>query len=314
MNKPKRYERVFWVELHKIKPNPMQPRREFDDERLRDLAESIRQYGVLQPIVVIKKEIENPSGVAVEYELITGERRLRASKVAGLSQIPVVIQDDMENKIKLELAIIENLQREDLNPIERARAFKQLIDEFNLRHHEVASRVGKSREYVTNTVRLISLPEEIQASLMKGEISEGHCRPLLMLIDRKEEQSQLFRDIIEKKINVREAERISRGIAVERARKRKEKFQEVGLHSAGDPEIEVEIDPETQILEKKLSDTLGANVKIERMGGKGRIYIDFFSDEELQALLGRVLSEREISESEALEKRMEELNEESFTL
>ncbi len=275
MNKPKRYERIFWIETEKIKPNPMQPRREFNEENLRSLSDSIRHYGILQPLVVTRKEIETDSGAIVEYELITGERRLRAAQMAGLYQVPVIVHDDEENKIKLELAIIENLQREDLNPIERAQAFKKLVDEFRLRHHEIASRVGKSREYVTNTIRLLLLPVEIQTAVVNGEISEGHCRPILMLSERKEEQIKLYQDIIAQKISVRAAERISRSIAVERARRPNDL-----------------IDPEMKLIEQKLADSLGTAVQIERDGEKRRIKIEFFSDEELQAFLNKIINDR----------------------
>lgn len=275
MNKPKRYERIFWIETEKIKPNPMQPRREFNEENLRSLSDSIRHYGILQPLVVTRKEIETDSGAIVEYELITGERRLRAAQMAGLYQVPVIVHDDEENKIKLELAIIENLQREDLNPIERAQAFKKLVDEFRLRHHEIASRVGKSREYVTNTIRLLLLPVEIQTAVVNGEISEGHCRPILMLSERKEEQIKLYQDIVGKKISVRAAERISRSIAVERARRPNDL-----------------IDPEMRLIEQKLADSLGTAVQIERDGEKRRIKIEFFSDEELQAFLNKIINDR----------------------
>jgi ParB family chromosome partitioning protein len=281
MNKPKRYERIFWIETEKIKPNPMQPRREFNEENLRSLSDSIRHYGILQPLVVTRKEIETDSGAIVEYELITGERRLRAAQMAGLYQVPVIVHDDEENKIKLELAIIENLQREDLNPIERAQAFKKLVDEFRLRHHEIASRVGKSREYVTNTIRLLLLPVEIQTAVVNGEISEGHCRPILMLSERKEEQIKLYQDIVGKKISVRAAERISRSIAVERARPPRSE--------AGRPNDL--IDPEMKLIEQKLADSLGTAVQIERDGEKRRIKIEFFSDEELQAFLNKIIND-----------------------
>ncbi len=152
---------VFLIEVGKIKPNPMQPRKEFDEKKLGDLAESIRQYGVLQPLIVVRKEYEVESGTSVEYELIAGERRLMASKKAGLKQVPVIIHDEPAEQVKLELALIENIQREDLNPVERARAFRQLIDAFHLKHHEVGSKIGKSREFVTNTLRILSLPEEM---------------------------------------------------------------------------------------------------------------------------------------------------------
>ncbi|MCK9352307.1 MAG: ParB/RepB/Spo0J family partition protein, partial [Candidatus Pacebacteria bacterium] len=149
VDKPKMYDSIFWIEVEKIKPNPYQPRREFDESRLRELADSIRQYGVLQPLVVTRREFEKEDGgIGVEYELISGERRLRASKLAGIKQVPSVIRTgEDDNRVKLELAIIENLQREDLNPVDRARAFGQLASEFNLKHNEIGKRVGRSREY-----------------------------------------------------------------------------------------------------------------------------------------------------------------------
>ncbi len=271
-NNLQKQQSVFWIEIDKIKPNPMQPRVEFGEERLADLADSVRQYGVLQPLIVTRKEVETIAGISVEYELIAGERRLRASKMAGLYQVPVIIREDSSDKIKLELAIIENLQREDLNPIERARAFKQLIDTFNLKHHEVAKRVGRTRVYVSNSVRLLNLPEKIQQALQAGEIYEGHMSPLLMLSDHQEEQVNLFREILEKKLNVRQSEGIARQIAVERVRK---------LDTAAMP-------PHIRAIEEKLADSLGTRVRIERIGKRGKIHIEFFSDEELQAFLERV--------------------------
>src|SRR3989339_882642 len=198
---------VFLIEVGKIRPNSQQPRTEFDLEKIKDLSESIRQYGVLQPLVVIRRETENENGISVEYELIAGERRLRASKLAGLSQVPVVIRKESDEKTKLELAIIENLQREDLNAIDRAMAFEKLVNNFKLKHHEVATRVGKSREYVSNTIRLLMLAEEIQSGLTMGDISEGHCRALLALDGRLEEQMTLYRDIVGKKMSVRLVEK-----------------------------------------------------------------------------------------------------------
>src|SRR3989338_1466646 len=189
-----RYDSVYWVEVERIKPNPFQPRKNFDEAALASLAESIRSYGVLQPLTVTRKEIERPGeGIQVEYELIAGERRLRAAKLAGIAQVPVVIRSgEDDDRMKLELAIIENLQREDLNAIDRARAFQRLVAEFGLKHGEIGKRVGKSREYVSNTLRILSLPLEMQDALASGDISEGHTRPLLMLIDRPLEQKTLF--------------------------------------------------------------------------------------------------------------------------
>ncbi|MDO8620651.1 MAG: ParB/RepB/Spo0J family partition protein, partial [bacterium] len=213
---------VFWVEVEKIKPNPFQPRREFDEGRLSELAESIRMYGILQPLVVTRKEIaKEDGGLATEYELISGERRLRASRLAGLSQVPVLIRQGEENdREKLELAIIENLQREDLNAVDRARAFKRLASEFGFKHAEIGKKVGKSREYVSNTLRILDLSEEILTALSEGKINEGHTRPLLMLSDRPQEQMTLFKEIMYKKVTVREAENIARRIAYDRARKK----------------------------------------------------------------------------------------------
>ncbi|MBP9855689.1 MAG: ParB/RepB/Spo0J family partition protein [Candidatus Pacebacteria bacterium] len=263
---------IFWIEVEKIKPNPFQPRREFDEDRLRDLSDSVRQYGVLQPLVVTRKEIvREDGGITSEYELIAGERRLRASKLAGLSKVPAIIRTGEEtDKLKLEMAIIENLQREDLNPVDRAQAFHQLVNEFGLKHIEVAKRVGKSREYVSNSVRILALPQEIIDALVKKEITEGHTRPLLMLMDRPAEQATLFREIIAKRMTVRDAENISRRIAYDKVRK-KERF----------------IDPNILDMEEKLSEQLGTRVKVEKQpnSDNGRITIDFFNKEDLSRIL-----------------------------
>lgn len=266
---------IFWIELEKIKPNPYQPRREFDPVALKDLSESIRMYGLLQPLVVTRREkIKDDGGLAVEYELISGERRLRASKLAGLAQIPALIRSGEDSpQVKLELAIIENLQREDLNSVDRARAFQQLADEFNFKHAQIAEKVGKSREYVTNTIRLLMLPEHMLLALQEKKITEGHTRPLLMLVDRKEQQETLFKEIMYKKLTVREAEASARAIATERARKR---------------EAVAGSDPELAELEGKLNEALGTRVQIEKRasdGNGGKLVIDFFSKEDLHQLL-----------------------------
>jgi len=275
---------IFWIEVDKIRPNELQPRTEFDQERLADLAESIKQYGVLQPLTVIRREKETESGIAVEYELIAGERRWRASKLAGLLQVPVIIRDDEGEKIKLELAIIENLQREDLNPLERAFAFKKLIDQFSLKHHEVGARVGKSRVFVTNTLRMLNLPKGMQDALSRGEINEGHTRPLLMLTDRPEEQQKLFTAILGGKTNVREAELHARNIAKERARK-----------------LELVINRDMKNVAEKLSDLLGTRVSVEQDGNRGKILIDFFSEEEFRALIEKVSGDRVIENTVPVE-------------
>jgi ParB family chromosome partitioning protein len=277
---------IFWVDVEKVKPNPFQPRREFDEARLRDLADSIRQYGVLQPLTVSRMEqVKEDGGIAVEYELIAGERRLRASKLAGLEQVPVIIRVGDDNMAKLELAIIENLQREDLNPVERARAFFRLTEEFKFTHGQVGAKVGKSREHVSNTLRLLALPQEILDGLSAGKITEGHTRPILMLADRPEEQMVLFKEIMFKKMTVRDAERIARRIAVDRIRKK-----------------EYLPDPELADLEDKLQETLGTRVHIDRRENGGQIMIDFFSNEDLHTILDLLKSNQVKNPTEMLDK------------
>ncbi|MCR4334210.1 MAG: ParB/RepB/Spo0J family partition protein [Patescibacteria group bacterium] len=278
---------IFWIEVEKVKPNPYQPRREFDEARLKDLSESIRMYGILQPLVVTRKEFaKEDGGLAVEYELISGERRLRGAKLAGLIQVPAIIRNGEEDaRVKLELAIIENLQREDLNAVDRARAFEQLVKEFNMKHLQIAEKMGKSREYVSNSIRILALPEDIIVALSEGKISEGHTRPLLMLNDRPEERGTLFKEILFKKLSVRESENIARRIAVEKTRK-KETF----------------LNPETIELETKLSESLGTRVHIEKREVGGKITIDFFSINDLRVILDLVNSNKLKPKTEMMER------------
>ncbi len=260
---------IFWIDTDKIKPNPFQPRRDFDEARLQDLAGSIKQYGVLQPLTVSRMETEKEGGgLLTEYELIAGERRLRAARLAGVLQVPVIIRTGDTAMMKLELAIIENLQREDLNVVDRARAFFRLANEFKFTHNEIAKKMGRSREYVSNTLRILSLPEEILNGLSEGKITEGHTRPILMLADHPEEQLVLFKEIVYKKITVREAERLARKIAYERVRKK-----------------EFMPDPEIMELEEEFQDKLGTRVHIDRKELGGQIKIDYFSTEDLRAIL-----------------------------
>lgn len=277
---PTKYDSVFWIDVDRIIPNPYQPRKEFSEEGLKSLAESIRQYGVLQPLVVSRTDVEKPDGLESVYELIAGERRLRASKLAGLKQVPVVIRQGDSNLTKLELAIIENLQREDLNAIDRAKALQKLIDEFGISHAETAAKIGKSREYVSNSLRLLSLPEHMQTAIVNKEINEGHARPLLALNSRPEERETLFKEIILKKLPVRAAERIARSIAQERVHKHHRKSLEM-----------VEI-------EKALTETLGTRVIIETNAEGGRLLIDFFSPDDLQQLVAALAAEQKGKEAE----------------
>lgn len=279
---PTKYDSVFWIEVDRILPNPYQPRKDFNEESLKSLAESIRQYGVLQPLVVSRTDIEKPEGgLESVYELIAGERRLRASKLAGLKQIPVVIRQGESNLTKLELAIIENLQREDLNAIDRAKALRNLIEEFGISHAETAAKIGKSREYVSNSLRLLSLPEHMQIAIVGREMSEGHARPLMALNNRPEERETLFKEIILKRLPVRAAERIARSIAQERVHKYHRKS------------------PEMVALEKSLTETLGTRVIIETNAEGGRLLIDFFSPEDL-SVIATTLATRPASKLNAL--------------
>jgi ParB family transcriptional regulator, chromosome partitioning protein len=281
---------IFWVETERILPNPFQPRVDFDEGKLRELADSIRQYGVLQPLTVTRREVEDPErGIFVEYELIAGERRLRASRLASVKQVPVIIRSQEEDDLtKLELAIIENLQREDLNPLDRAKAFGKLSNDFGMKHVQIAEKVGRSREFVSNTIRMLAMPEVMQQALFVGQISEGHTRPLLMLNDKPEEQNTLFREIVDKKMTVRDSEKIARRIAVDKARKK-------------------DLSPELLTMEKKLTETLGTRVRIEQKDGEGKdlggkVLIDFFSAEDLNSLLEKLAAQQ--AELEALKRTM----------
>ena len=280
---PTKYDSVFWIDVDKIHPNPYQPRREFDEVKLKSLAESIRQYGLLQPLTVTRSDVERPDGgLGSEYELIAGERRLRAAKLIALKQVPVVIRTGETSLTKLELAIIENLQREDLNAIDRAKALHQLVEQFGISHAETAAKIGKSREYVSNSLRLLSLPEVMQNAIVAKEISEGHARTLLALNDRPEEREILFKEITLKKLSVRAAERIARSIAQERVRKHHRKT------------------PEMAELEKSLTESLGTRVIIEANAEGGRLSIDFFSPEDLSHLVA-ALAAQQVSGAQAAE-------------
>lgn len=265
---------IFFIEVDKIKPNPFQTRSEFDQAKLQDLADSIKMYGILQPLVVTRKEvIKEDGGLTTEYELIAGERRLRASKLAGLREVPALIRaKEDDDRAKLELAIIENLQREDISPVDKARAFKQLAEKFGMTHGEIAKKVGKSREYVSNSIRVLGLPEEMLVAMAQGKITEGHSRPLLMLSERPEEQHVLFKDIMLRKLTVRDAEKISRKIAIEKVRK-------------------TNLLPDAQLMEieHEIGTILGTRVNIAKKEEGGRIQIDFFNEEDLHNIVALLL-------------------------
>lgn len=273
--KPAASDAVFHIEVEKIKPNPHQPRRNFDEETLKELAASIREFGMLQPIVVSKIEKETPAGTDVEYQLIAGERRLLASKMLGLERIPAIIRSvDLERE-RLELAVIENIQRENLNPIERARAFARLQNEFRLTQREIASRLGKSRETIANTVRLLDLPTAIKEALEKNLVSESHGR-LLLAVSDPAAQERIFRELLEKRMTTRDLKNRVRETKAPREASASE-----------------EMTPEMKMLQEKLSAELGAPVKIESSGEKGRITITFFSPEELKNIVQKLGGEEE---------------------
>ena len=265
-------DRIFHIELENIDPNPHQPRRDFDEEGLRELANSIREFGILQPLIVSKVEKESDFGQSVRYELIAGERRLKAAQMLGLPTVPAIIKNTVPDIEKLEMAVIENIQRTDLNPIEAARAMSRLQDEFGLTQREVASKLGKSREAVSNTVRLLSLPSEIQNAIAEGKINESQGRILLSLEDPKL-QISIFAEILRDNLSVRQVE--------SKIRKIKNK-----LSGAEDTKGEASFaDVETKALQERLEEFLGTKVQVMRDGKSGKIIINFYSQEELNAVL-----------------------------
>lgn len=276
-------EAIFLIEIEKIKPNPHQPRRNFDEESLKELAASIREFGILQPLIVSKIEKEVESGTEVEYKLIAGERRLMAAKMLGWERVPAIIKNIAQQSDQLEIAITENLQRTDLNPIETARAYAKLQDEFRLTQREIATRLGKSRETIANTLRLLNLPSEIQEALAKNQINESQAR-LLLIIDDLNQQQNLFKEILNNNLSVRELRQRIRKPAQEST-----------------PEIQnlITVDPEIVNLQEKLTELLGAQVKINppATGEKGgKIVITFYSPEEIQGIIEKLTTTNENSD------------------
>lgn len=259
------------IPLDRISFSPYQPRKRYDDEGFEDLVRSVRVHGILQPIVVRAKGENN-------YELVAGERRVRAASAAGLTKIPAVVRD-LTNQQSLEVALIENLQREDINPIEAALAYRRLIDEFDLSQDDIGFRLGKSRSAVANTLRLLNLPEEIRDSIARNEISEGHGRALLSIEDA-ERQRSVWRQIAERKLSVREAERLCREEAERKAAERGVSRETSMAHTD---------DPILRHLEEQLRRRLGTKVSISRGRRGGCIQIDFYSEEDLDRIVSLML-------------------------
>lgn len=248
------------VEIAKIFPNPHQPRMDFNPEKMQELVESIKQHGIIQPVVLT----ENGG----QYEIIAGERRLQAAKLAGLSKIPATIREANDQQ-KLELAIIENIQRHDLNPVEEARSYLKLTQEFGLKQEDVAFKIGKSRSSVANKLRLLGLPVEIQRALMEGKITEGHAKALLA-IENPEKQRALYELIIKSHLTVRQAENKTKEISVKTHKRT------------------INLDPEIKKIEDDLTAKLGTRVKVSKSGPGGRIIIDYYSKEELDNLISKI--------------------------
>jgi len=253
-------EKIWELPVERIFPNPHQPRRQFDDGALEELADSIREHGIIQPIVVSKQDND--------WQLVAGERRLRASKIAGLKTIPAIVRGLTEQK-KMEIALLENLQRENLNALEIAWAYRKLIDEFSLTHEQLAKKVGKSASVIHNHLRLLNLHPDVQEAVLAGKLTEGHARTLGGL--PMEDQLEGMKNILEKKMTVREAEASARAVVAAKKIRTARVF-----------------DPELKDYEDRIATALGTRVEIRRRGGSGQITIKFFSNGELREIIDKL--------------------------
>ena len=252
---------VVNVKISKVEPNREQPRKNFDEDALQELAESIKQFGVLQPILVQERDDY--------YEIIAGERRWRAANIAGLKEVPVIIRNLTEQEI-VEIALIENIQREDLNPIEEAQAYKRLLTEFNLKQDEVAERVSKSRTAVTNSMRLLKLSDEVQQMVIDEMITTGHARALLAIED-PEQQYILAQKVFDEKLSVRDIEKLVKNLGKTKVQKKSKEKQLSAIY---------------QEIEETLKGKLSTKVSIvAKENGAGKIEVEFFSHEELDRLI-----------------------------
>ncbi len=251
------------VKITQVEPNREQPRKNFDEDALQELADSIKQFGLLQPILVQDRK--------THYEIIAGERRWRAAKLAGLKEVPVIIRDYTEQEI-VEISLIENIQREDLNPIEEAQAYKRLLTEFNLKQDEVAERVSKSRTAVTNSMRLLKLCDEVQQMIIDDMLSTGHARALIS-IDDPEEQYTIAQKIFDEKLSVRDVEKLVKNL---------NKPEKPKKESKEDKSLEIIY----QDIEEKLKQSLGTKVEISSKGnGAGKVEIEFYNHDDLDRLI-----------------------------
>ncbi|HOM02282.1 MAG TPA: ParB/RepB/Spo0J family partition protein [Acetivibrio sp.] len=255
---------VVEVKINDVEPNSSQPRKYFDTEKLEQLAESIRQHGVVQPIIVRR---ENDT-----YKIVAGERRWRAARLAGLTTIPV-IEKDLSNKQIMEIALIENIQREDLNPIEEAEAYSRLLNEFNMTQEELSNSIGKSRSAIANTIRLLGLTEKVKEKLIEGQITSGHARALLPIED-KELQEKLCDEIIDKNLTVRQVESLV-----------KKKLDDVKDKENKRNNIDKVNKEEYLKIEENLQNIFGTKVKLINNNKKGKIMIEYYSEDELERLI-----------------------------
>jgi len=258
------------LDIDLLTPNPRQPRLHIDDERLEELAQSIRANGIIQPIIVRRVAPADDGETAVRYEIVAGERRWRASQRAGLLKVPVAVREVPDDKL-LEVALIENIQREDLNPIEEAQAYRRLTDEAQLSQESIASQVGKDRATVANYMRLLRLPAEIRTALAESALTMGHARALLSLTDEAA-QRRVGRDVIARGLSVRETEALVRSEMAPKA------------EAPQAPKV----DPNTRAAEEQLKLALGTRVRIVRRGKRGRIEVDFSNEQELQRLFEKL--------------------------
>ncbi len=253
-------ENISKIPIGSIRPNPSQPRTNFDPDAMQDLANSIKEHGILQPLIVTSSDEET-------YTLVAGERRLEAAKLAELAEVPAIVRDVSEQE-RLELAVIENVQREDLNPIESAIAYNRLVEEFGLSHESISKKVGKSRVTVTNTIRLLSLAENVQKALVENKVSEGHARAILGLKTDAAQETAL-KTVLEKELNVRQTEELVRSLTGTKTTSKPSARKEQRLYH----------------LEDRLRSSLGTKVRVNRSKKGGAIIIHYYSDEELDALL-----------------------------
>lgn len=257
------------VVVDAIVPNPRQPRQTQDPDALQELADSIREHGLIQPLIVTAATPDQQA-TGVQYQLIAGERRWAAARLASLTTVPVIVKEATPQQM-LELALVENIQRADLNPLEEAAAYQQLIDEFGLTQEEVAARVGKSRVSVANVVRLLRLPDEVKVALLNGQITEGHARALLAA-DNPETMVRLLKTVTRQGLNVRQTEELVRRQTAE-----------------SQPKVKEDPSPDTIALENRFRESLGTKVRLFRSKKGGKLVIHFYSEEELQAIYDAIV-------------------------